>query len=194
MNFFDALDWFNQTLVGPKEVLTKVILNGEDLDFDKMDQFYGLELNSATLIELQIDEAKDLSVQTLETLKDFASVVIPRIDTVAVGLYEDAEAKYISEFYEMMQDMEFIFDLRFHLNGILDPFNAQLAAFEGLCHVATVVKRDLTKLQAAKKWPEVSISLVGRLKPFLAELIKEIEELQVVVNNSYDELTPITGT
>ena len=54
---------------------------------------------------------------------------------------EKSKESIITEFDEMMLDLEFIFDLRTHINGILNQYHEAMAPFGGLSHLFDCEKR-----------------------------------------------------
>ena len=178
-----AIEWAQETFCQNDQIITRVTLDEDDVNLDLISEYGKLELTSDNVLAIQVDAAKDLSMQTLEAVKDFASVVIPRVKQVAVDLYKGPKESMIVEFDEMMTDLDFIFDLRFHVNGILDQYHEAMAPFEGLSYLAEIVKKDLIVLRQQQKWEEAAVSILGRLEPFLAKLIQEIDELQIKVSN-----------
>lgn len=181
-NLKEALEWVSETFCGENQLITRVLLNGDDVNLDFQHEFEKIELNAEADLTFQLDAPKELSIQTLEAVKNFASVILPRVKQIAVELYRGPNPESIQEFEEMMTDLEFIFDLKQHINGILDQYHKDLAPFEGLSYLAGLVKADLVRLQNKKMWTDAAVAILGRLEPFLKELIKEISELQIRVN------------
>ena len=56
-----------------------------------------------------------------------------------------------------------------------------------------IVKKDLVSFRSKKCKREASISLLGRLEPFLKELGKEIENLQIKVTQDETVLLSSSG-
>jgi hypothetical protein len=189
-NLREALDWVAQTFGNKGQIITRVMLNGDEVNLDFNADFDKICLDATSDLTFQLDDAKDLSVQTLEAVKDFALVVLPRVKQIAVELYRGANEECINDFDEVMTDLEFIFDLKFHINGILDQYHEALAPFEGLAYLAELVKKDLVRLQRKKLWSDAAITILGRLEPFLKELIKEIDTLQIKVGEDETVVLP----
>jgi hypothetical protein len=187
-DMYSALAWISDAFCSDEQIITRATLDDRDVDLDGAEKLKQLVVDADSVVTIQIDEAKDLSLQTLEAVKDFATVVMPRVKQLAVDLYKGPKESMVEEFEEMMLDLDFIFDLRLHINGILDQHHEVMAPFQGLSHVALVVKRDLVRFQSKKMWHEAAISLLGRLEPFLKELIQEIESLQIMVSQDQSVL------
>lgn len=182
-NLEQALAWVSETFCGEKQVVTRVLLNGDDVNLDFQSDFAKVELDGSSDLTLQIDEASELSTQTLEAVKNFALVVLPRVKILAVELYQGPNEDTVEAFDEALTDLDFIFDLRHHINGILDQYHKALAPFEGMSYLAELVKKDLYSFRAKKQWSDAAVTLLGRLEPFLKELIKEIDVLQLQIGD-----------
>lgn len=192
-DMYEALEWVSEAFCSEDQIITRATLENEDVDLDAGEDLKTLTLDSESIVTVQIDEAKDLSLQTLEAVKNFSSVVLPRVKQLAVELYRGPKDSIITEFDEMMLDLEFIFDLRVHINGILNQYHEAMAPFGGLSHLALIVKKDLVSFRSKKMWREASISLLGRLEPFLKELVQEIENLQIKVTQDETVLLSSSG-
>jgi len=177
----DAVRWVSETFCSEGQIITKLNLDGFEIDLDGLTVASDHEIDANSELKFQIDEPRDLSVQSLEAVKDFAIVVLPQIRQLAIELYKGPNPEVIAEFDEIMTDLDFIFDLKFHINGILDQYHEALAPFEGLAYLAEIVKRDLSKFYGKKMWSDAAVTILGRLCPFLKELVKEIETLQLRV-------------
>lgn len=182
LNLREALFWVEDNFCKKHEIITKITLNGEEIEFDDENRFDRINLSDTCKLSFQLDEPKDLSVQTLEALKNLALVILPRVKLISVDLYDSHHDHTVNAFDEAMEDMRYIFDLRHHINGVLDCRHRMLAPFVGLAHLAKIVSEDLARLRAAKKWSQISVALVGRLEPFLKDLVKEIDTLQIEIN------------
>ena len=106
---YEALAWVSEAFCSEDQIITRATLENEDVDLDAGEDLKALTLDSESIVTVQIDEAKDLSLQTLEAVKNFSSVVLPRVKQIAVDLYRGPKDSIITEFDEMMLDLEFIF-------------------------------------------------------------------------------------
>src|SRR5262245_45241428 len=89
-NLGDALRWVEQTLVPAGHVITRVALDGRILgDAETGAEGVGSMLLAETCkLEIQIDSPADLTVQTLDALRNLASVVLSGLKVLAVDCWQ----------------------------------------------------------------------------------------------------------
>jgi hypothetical protein len=179
----EALEWVDQTLVPPGHTVTRVCLDGKVLGEEALAQPHvqDQELVDDAKLELQIDSPVDLAIQTLDAMRNLASVVHGGLKPLAVECWQSKPVDKPGEIDSVANDLELILDLHEHLKGLLDPTGVEVAAVQG---IAAITKRCAVSLQMARAnsdWKACARLLLNRLEPLMKDLIAEAESLQIRV-------------
>lgn len=184
----ELIDWLNGTFCTKGRMLTKLVVDGKDLEPDDTTEDLEVELNAEASIEAVVDSPSDLCTQTIAAVFEYAEVLHAQMEPLAVELFSERKLQSLERVKQIAEDLEIVFDLQGHVNGIVDPYHEDLAPFEGLLLVSRVVKNDLIKLLNKSDIDALAVALVKRLSPLLKELLKEVEELQIKLNNGFERL------
>lgn len=175
-NLYEVLEWVSATFADDQKMITRVILDGQDIDLEHND-FKKYELSATNDLIVQVESPKDISSQSIEVIQTFCSVVLRRLKPLAVLLYQYKEHSAPVSLQEMMEDMNFIREIRAHLGGIVDRYHEDLAPFEALSILCEKVMGDLIKKVNNGEWTDCAEILLNRLEPFMRNLEVEIEIL-----------------
>jgi len=190
-NLDEAIAWVAQTFATDEKIITRVVLDGEDIDLDKND-FSARKLSEASELLMHVESHRELSKQSIEVIQNFCTIVLRRLKPLAVFLYNYKEKNIHPSLSEFLEDMAFIRDIRTHLGGILDRYHEELAPFEGLSALCEKVMRDFNMNVQVGNWGVCSEILLNRLEPFMRELQSEIDILNGKILNS-DKLFSFVG-
>lgn len=192
----DALEWVDKTLVPAGHTVTRVCLNSKVLGEEALAQPHVLDvnLNDEAKLELQIDSPADLTLQTLDAMRNLASVIHSGLKPLAVECWQIKPSDRPGELDSISSDLDLILDLHDHLKGLLDPTGVEVAAIQG---IAAITKRCAVSLQMARAnsdWKACARLLLNRIEPLMRDLIAESESLQIRVlayNGTAHELAKV---
>jgi hypothetical protein len=176
-NVKEALTWVSETFAVEDKVITRAILNDQELPLEALGG-NDWPLDSLSKLIVQVESPRDLSNQSLEIVRDFCLVVLSRIKPAAVALYQHEGRETPPALCELMEDMDYLRSIRMHINGILDQYHQDIAPFEGMYLVCDRVMGDLIRERNDKNWKKCSEILLHRLDTFLKKLHLEVVELQ----------------
>lgn len=182
-NLYEVLEWVSATFADDEKMITRVILNGEDIDLENSD-FKKYELSALSEVVVQVESPKEISNQSIEVIQTFCSVVLRRLKPLAVLLYQYKDLSTPVSLQEMLEDMNFIREIRVHLGGIVDRYHEDLAPFEALSILCEKVMADLIKKVDKGEWPACAEILLNRLEPFMRSLETEIQVLNSKLRSS----------
>jgi hypothetical protein len=176
-NLEEALQWVSSTFAVDDKLITRALLDGQVIDLDQ-GNFEQIILKAESDLFVQVESPTEISVQSLEVIKDFCTVLTGRMKVTAVGLYEYEGREVTSNLSSMLEDMAYLTDLRIHVNEIIDAYHEDIAPFEAMALVCDRVMRDLNLHIQAKSWKQCASILLNRLDPFLKMLRQEVVLLQ----------------
>jgi hypothetical protein len=176
-NVEDALAWVSDTFAVEDRLITRAILDGEEIELDAIDMV-DWPLSATSELVVQVESPREISNQSLEVIRDFCLVLLSRIKPAAVALYQYENSEIPASLEELLEDMDYLRSLRTHINGILDQFHSDIAPFEAMSIICDRVVGDLTQEMRKKNWQRCSEILLHRLDPFVKKLHYEVVELQ----------------
>ncbi len=176
-NLREALSWVGETFAVDDRLITRVVLNDEELPLEIVDS-RDRPLDALSELMVQVESPREISAQSIEVVRDFCLVLLSRMKPAAVALYQFEGSEVLPAFSEIFEDMEYLHSLRVHINGILDQFHEDIAPFEALSLLCDRVMGDLLDEKNQRNWKKCSEILLHRLDPFLKKLHFEVVELQ----------------
>lgn len=176
----EALHWVEQTLLPVGHQVTRVALNERVInDWASDRDTASTALSDASRLEVQIDSPVDLTVQTLDAMRNLASVVGTGLKPLAVECWQARPQAKPEDLDAVVNDTELILDLIEHVSGLTESMSVDTSAVLG---IATLLKRNNVGVSMAKAnsdWKACARLLLNRLEPLLKDLIAESETLQI---------------
>ncbi len=175
----DALRWVEETLVPAGHTVTRVALDERVVGDNVTPEQLAAQLTDASKLEIQIDSPVELTVQTIDAMRNLAAVILSGLKVLAVECWQARAQARPSELDSVTNDLELILDLIAHVAGLIDPLHVDAAATQG---IAALLKRVLVGLKMAKAnsdWKACARLLLNRLEPLMRDLVVEAETLQI---------------
>ncbi len=177
----DALRWVEETLVPPGHTITRVALDDQLLTGREPDPAVkgDTRLGEESRLEIQIDSPADLTIQTLDAIRNLASVILGGLKALAVDCWQARGSVKPGELNTVVNDSQLLLDLIDHVTGLVDAQHAEAAAIQGL---AVLLKRSsvgLTMARANSDWKGAARILLNKVEPLLKDLTAEAETLHV---------------
>ena len=186
-NLNDALAWIEDTLIPKNSILTKIYLDGTDMIDVSNEEMSLTSLSDTSKLEVQIESPWDLSIKTLDAIRDLAHAIEKRLKHIAVECWEHTSDISLKQVLDTSDDLTLILELINHINGIMDYSQKEMAPVNGL---ARLIARPLKELQNSIKkcsWKHCSHLLLNRIEPLLKELVLESENLQISILSASKE-------
>ncbi|MFK7823042.1 MAG: hypothetical protein AB8G05_02730 [Oligoflexales bacterium] len=186
-NLNDALSWIEDTLIPKNSILTKIYLNGTDMIDASREELSLASLNESCNLEVQIESPWDLSIKTLDAIRDLAHAIEKRLKRIAVECWEESSEIGLKQVVDTSNDLALILELINHINGIMDYSQKEMAPVNGL---ARLIARPLKELDNSIKkgnWKHCAHLLLNRIEPLLKEMVLEAENLQISILSASKE-------
>ena len=179
----EALAWVEETLVPPGHSITRISLDDRLLTGREPDTtVHGdTRLEGESRLEVQIDSPIDLAVQTLDAVRNLASVIGAGLKQLAVDCWQARGNLKPTELDATVNDSQLLGDLIDHVSGIVDHEAVEMA---GVLGIGALLKRTTVGLSMARAnsdWKGAARILLNKLEPLLKDLVVEAETLHVRV-------------
>jgi hypothetical protein len=191
----EALRWVEATLVPVGHTITRVALDERVLgDAAGAAEREDLPLGDQSKLEIQIDSPVDLTIQTLDAMRNLASVIMGGLKVLAVECWQARSSAKPAELDAVSGDLELVLDLLDHVGGLVDPMHVDNAPIQGLQGMLKRAAVGLNMAKANSDWKACAKLLLNKLEPLLKELIAESETLQIRILTAGDGRIAPTGS
>jgi hypothetical protein len=182
----DALRWIESTLVPAGHTITRIALDDRLVgDYEgSADDIGRTRLGPDSRLEVQIDSPVDLAIQTLDAMRNLASVVLSGLKPLAVECWQARPTTKPEELDAVCGDMELVLDLIDHVSGLMEPMSVDAAAIQGISAMIKRASVGLTMARSHSDWRACAKLLLNKLEPLLKDLVAESENLQIRVMTS----------
>src|SRR5688572_21512427 len=107
----ELLQWISTTLLSGEHVVTRIRLDGAELDLDRVASSKFHQPLGSRKVEIQIDSPIDLTIQTVDALRNLATIIQPGLRPVAVECWGLAPSGSPKELDSIMADVDLLGDL-----------------------------------------------------------------------------------
>lgn len=120
-NLKEALVWVESFLLHPDHTVTKISLDGQNIEFEKKDlDLSVVALDNKSVLELRIDSPKEISVQTVDALRNLSVVMEKSLKPMAVKCWQTEGAGEPGDLGTLCDDIDLTLDLLDHVVVLLD--------------------------------------------------------------------------
>lgn len=177
----DALRWVEETLVPAGHTITRIALDDRVLTGSEPDPAVrgDTPLGEESRLEIQIDSPAELTIQTLDAIRNLASIILSALKPLAVECWQARGTLRPSELDAATNDAQLLLDLIDHVAGLVDRHHVEAAAIQG---IAGVLKRSVVGLNMARAnsdWKGSAKILLNKVEPLLKDLVMEAETMHV---------------
>ncbi len=172
-----ALSWVEQTLVTGDQVITKVMLNGDEITDDSRDVVF----TGNARFEVFIESPIDLSVQTLETARNLAGILCGTLKPLAVACWEAPAKQPPLDLEGVLVDVKLVIDLIDHFHSLIasaGAYGPELASLGQSIHQSL---KSLQMARAQSDWRGFAKILLNRLEGELDKLCSESASVQASI-------------
>ncbi|MEZ4741111.1 MAG: hypothetical protein R3B45_01455 [Bdellovibrionota bacterium] len=179
-----VLDWIENTLVKDGQVLTKVILNGQDVFENNANKnCEDIIFDEKSVLSVRIESPRDLAIQLLESINKLARGMFAHLKPVAVKCWQGGQSSLPlrEKLNEIYADITLCIELVEHLCGIVDPTHIEAAPVQG---ISILLQKAIDRYRKCIDSGDLQNSarvLLNQFEPLLEELMKESENLQMQV-------------
>ncbi|NDE14390.1 hypothetical protein EBZ80_05605 [bacterium] len=183
-----ALGWVESTLVPAGSFVTRVILDGEVIEFDSgivSRRMADLPLGEKSRLEIQMDSPASLALQTLDTIHSLSSAILGTLKSIAVSAWQTRPADKLPEIMSLNDDIRLVIDLVGHVNDLLLSATAAKLLDPGpVAGIGRLLEHNLSSYNIARSqsdWKACAKVMLNRFEPLLKDLLVESETLQIRV-------------
>ena len=184
----DMLAWVEETLVPAGHSITRVTLDDRQLTARDLEpaapnreNLGATVLKDEAKLEIQIDSPTDLTMQTLDAIRNLASIIVSGLKPLAVECWQARGSLKPIELDSAINDGQLILDLIEHVSGLVDPQNVEAAATLGIGAMLKRASVGLTMARANSDWKGAARILLNKYEPLLKDLMAEAETLHLRV-------------
>ena len=176
----DALNWVADHLSNPDQVLTRILLDGDEIELESLESpnIANTSLKASPRLEIQMDSPLDLAIQSLEALTNLSSVVERGMKPVAVECWSLPAGSQSREGENLFDDLDLIGDLLTHFLDLVDERFGDVTAF---CETAKDVQKHLVTLRLARSQGDlkgVAKILLNKLEPLIGAMVNQCVRLE----------------
>ena len=177
----DALRWVEDTLVPAGHTITRVSLDDKLLTGREPDPSVKGEtlLDDESRLEIQIDSPTDLTIQTLDAIRNLSAVMLASLKALAVECWQARGSVRPGELDAVLNDGELLLDLIEHVTGLVDAQHAEAAAIQGIAGILKRAAVGLAMARANSDWKGAAKILLNKIEPLLKDLTAEAETMHV---------------
>lgn len=197
-----VLSWLESAMVPDGSYITKVTLDGHDLEYDGglvSTRDHSIRLTEQSALEIRVDSLASLSGQTLDTIHSLSAAILGTLKSIAVHSWQSRQTAKIPELAAVHDDLALIVSLVNHVQEILrNATGAGLLDTGPVSGIARLMDQNLNGHALAMRqsdWKACARILLNRFEPLLKDLMVEAETLQirVLAIQSQLELSPEQG-
>lgn len=171
-----VFEWIGETLVSSGHTITRLSLNGEDIEYT--DKRAATPITKDDVLDIRIDSPVDLAIQALEAVSNLSTVVMRGLRPLAVRAWEASGPKVPDPLSSIHEDIELIAELMAHFDGLVLHKDLNTKAFCGMLADMTTITQALTLARSNSDWRGYARVLLNRVEPLLQDLSAESESLE----------------
>ena len=178
----EAVEWLKKHLVRPDHAITRIELNGSDVEFSSDGEFQlaSLVLTEASDLRVKVDSPSEICLQTLDVLRNLSSVIGRNLKPIAVKLWEHKGLKLPVETAAIFDDFGLMQELLDHILLLLD----KRVDATNVCSIQAALNRAFTALNYAVQvadWKGTAKVLLNQIEGPANELANELTSVEKVI-------------
>ncbi len=185
----EALKWVNDFLISDDKAITKIELDGEIID----DLNFPAKLTGESRLFVQVDSPIDLSIQTIDALRNLVNLMHKDLNKCAVEAWQSKPQNPPTFVSDLTGDLDLILAMINHVTLLMG--NAcDTSKIRGLSYTLDKVLKGLDIATSQSDWRAFARLLMKELDPNLSILLQELSILQQAIINVQSGRKIPTGT
>ena len=178
-NLFDTVGWIEKYMLRDGYAITKVILDGEPIDdFEGGEGFLkSITLSKESRLEFQLDSVQDISIQTIDALRNLTMVLGKSLKTLAVEFWKASDNNLVLDLSPVLEDMDLILDMIAHIELLLQE-KVSTANVNILGNSIRDYRQELVKAYEDSDYKLVAKVMLKKIETPLQDLGYELSMLQ----------------
>lgn len=178
----EAVAWVQKHLVRADHAITRIELNGVDVDMSNDGECHveALPLDEGSDLRIKVDSPHEISLQTLDVLRNLSSVVGRNLKPIAVQLWEHKGLRLPVETTAVFDDFGLMQELLDHVLLLLD----KRVDATNVLSLQTALNKAFTALQYAVQtadWKAAAKVLLNQVETPAQELASELTSVEKVI-------------
>lgn len=178
----EAIEWLQRHLVRPDHAITRIELNGEDVEFssDGECRVAKVPLAENSDLRVKVDSPAEICLQTLDVLRNLSSVIGRNLKPIAVRLWEHKGLKLPVETAAIFDDFGLMQELLDHILLLLD----KRVDATNICSIQASLNKAFTALNYAVQsadWKGTAKVLLNQIETPANELANELTSVEKVI-------------
>lgn len=168
----ELLSWISATLLSNEHVVTRIRIDGVEVDLELVaNGRVNIDPSSTAKIEIRIDSPIDLTIQTVDALRNLATIIQPGLRPLAVECWNLSPKNSPKELDNILADVHLLAELLVNAVATIDAHQLRVV---GLKEFISMIKDFGAAIAAARSnsdWRACSNLLLNRLEPGLDKLV-----------------------
>lgn len=179
-NLEEALYWIQDTFSDEESAITKVVLDGRNIDeYElKLKDIKKIELKPTSKLCVQLDSPLDLAIQSIEAIKNLLLIIQQHLRVIAVELWQLHSNKAPSLLRNNLEDIQLVSDLLLHVEALILRPGFELTSFKKLTQQMQQIYLSLQKLYLESNWKEYAKSLLNKVEPLCNTLNFHLDDIK----------------
>jgi hypothetical protein len=175
----ELLEWISATLLSHEHVLTRIKVDGNDVDLDLIARGqYWLSNKANPKVEIRIDSPIDLTIQTVDALRNLANIIQPSLKPAAVECWGLAPKNTPKDLGNIVSDVELLSDLLINASTTIEAHKIGTPGLDEFVNLVREFTLAINAAQSQSDWKACAKILLNRLEPALEKLINTTISIQ----------------
>ncbi len=178
-NLSEALAWIEKHLLRPDHTITRITLDGRDIDLgqDEAIRVPTLPLADESDLRCKIDSPLEICIQTIDALRNLSTAIGRNMKPVAVHLWEYKGPRLPAEARTVIDDMNLMIELLEHILVLMDR-RIDITNVTAIREDIFKAHRAIQLAESHADWKGFARVLLQQLEEPILELSNELSGLQ----------------
>lgn len=178
----DAVAWIEQHLLRPDHTITRITLDGREIDlgYDGNLLVPAVPLTAESDLRCKIDSPIEICVQTIDALRNLSTAIGRNLKPVAVHLWEYKGSRLPPEARTVIDDASLMIELLDHIMILIDR-RISVTNIHSFQDTIVRAHRAIQAAEAHSDWKGLARVLLQQLEEPTLELSNELWSLQKTI-------------
>jgi hypothetical protein len=181
-NLSDAVAWIEKHLLRPDHTITRITLDGRDIDLGNDDvlRVPALALTPESDMRCKIDSPMEICIQTIDALRNLSTAIGRNLKPVAVHLWEYKGSRISVEARAVIEDVRLMIELLDHILILIDR-RIDITNVNSMRESIEKAHRAIQVAESHSDWKGLARVLLQQLEQPTLELSHELSSLQKTI-------------
>ena len=178
-SMFDTVRWLESHMLRPEHTITKIVLDKKEIEPSQWieSKLNEMRLNKSSILEIQVDSPGEISIQSLDALRNLATVMERSLKPIAVECWQWSKDSDPVDFESLYSDVDLILDLMDHVMLLLDQ-RVSIANFQIIYDKISSASSCIQLAREEKNWKGAAKLILQQLESGIMEMNVEISMLE----------------